>query len=557
MKKILITAALPYINNVPHMGHIVGSHLPADIFYRYCIQKGYEAVFIGGSDEHGTPSVIAARETNMNTDEFVNKLHFIHKEIYDKLEINYSIYSRTSSLNHHKIVKDFFKEVYKNGYISKEKVKMYYSEEDKMFLPDRFITGTCPKCKYEGANGDQCESCGYILTNSTELINPKSKISGSTPILKETEHLYFDLDKLSGKLEEWLETKKDILKSNVYAEGKKWIKDGLRKRSITRDMSWGIKVPLEGFEDKVFYVWFDAPIGYITFADEINKMDFWTKDTEIYHFLGKDNIPFHIVFWPAMLLANSKFNMPYYVAGYNYLNYEGQKFSKSKKIGVFCYNLLHSDIDIDSLRFYLTSVLPESKDSDFKWEAFRNTVNAELIGNIANFFNRTLNLIWKNFENSDQATFSYEGIYNEEDKPLLDALENYPKIIDELYEKVEIRNAQKKILELSSIGNKYIDTKAPWNLAKNGNIEELKKVLHLSINLVKTLSILIAPVIPKKIEKFWKEQLYLKGSPLDKNSYNFKIEKEHTIKKPSPLFQRIEEDYLKNLEKEFSAPFDM
>ena len=554
MKKILITAALPYINNVPHMGHIVGSHLPADIFYRYCIQRGFDATFVGGSDEHGTPSVIAASRAKRDTKEFVDALHEIHKKIYKKMDISYDIYSRTSSPNHHEEVKEFFKSIYKNGYTLEKSSEMYYSEEDGMFLPDRFVEGECPKCGNSGANGDQCEKCSYVFRGVTELLNPKSTLSGATPELRESNHIYIDLEKVSKKLEEWVESKSSTWKSHVYLEAKKWFKEGLRARSITRDMSWGVKVPLEGFEDKVFYVWFDAPIGYITFTREIGGIESWSNG-EIYHFLGKDNIPFHTIFWPAMLIANGKYSLPHKVVGYNYLNFEGQKFSKSKGVGVFCYHLLTSDIDIDSLRFYLTSLLPENKDSDFKWEDFRNLVNGELIGNLSNFINRTLNMAWKNFGGN----ISFDGDYESDDMELLKNIRTYIDDISKCYEEVEIRGARRKILELSSMGNKYIDSREPWRLAKEGKQEELKLVLHIAINIARAIAVLAAPIIPNKMERLWRDQMKYKGSPLDSGSLDSikSIVNKHNLGEPEPLYSRIDLDKLNELREHFAKPYDL
>ena len=553
-KKVLITAALPYINNVPHMGHIVGSHLPADIFYRYCIQKGLDATFIGGSDEHGTPSVIAAMKAKKGTKEFVDSLHAIHEKIYKKLNISYSNYSRTTNESHHMEVKEFFNKAYENGYITSSKSEMYYSEKDKMFLPDRFITGTCPRCKNEGANGDQCEKCSYIFKGVTELLNPKSTLSNATPVLRESTHLYINLESLSEALEEWIDGKKDVWKNHVYSEAKKWLREGLKSRSITRDMDWGIGVPLEEFENKVFYVWFDAPIGYITFAKEIDKGEWW-KDGEVYHFLGKDNIPFHTIFWPSMLIANETYKLPHEVVGYNYLNFEGQKFSKSKGVGVFCYHLLSSDLDIDSLRFYLTSVLPENKDSDFKWEDFRNLVNGELIGNFSNFCNRTLNMVWKNLDGS----FTFDGVYKEKEKGFMAKIEEHINHIKGYYDSVEIRAARRTILELSSLGNKYFDEMEPWKLAKEGKVEELKGVLNISLNIIRSLAILMAPILPDKMEKLWKEQLDLEGSPLEEEAYMSlgTVFNSHKINKPSPLFKRIEKEDLDSLRDYFAQPYNL
>lgn len=555
--KILVTAALPYINNVPHMGHMVGSHLPADVFARFCRQMGHDVAFVGGSDEHGTPSVIAARNIGMDTQEFVDKLHVVHKEIYVKMGITYDIYSRTSCDDHHKVTQDFFNNINPKLLIEKEE-QQYYSEEDKMFLPDRFLKGECPACGYDDANSDQCEKCGKLLS-SKELVNPKSTLSGSSPVLKTAKHIYIDLEKLEPALAEWVDSKEGIWKNHVLAEAKKWIKEGLRARAITRDMSWGVKVPKEGYEDKVFYVWFDAPIGYITFTKEFGRPDMWKKgEAKIYHFLGKDNIPFHTIFWPGLLLANDIYEMPYNVVGYNYLNFEGQKFSKSKGIGVFCYNLLTSDIDIDTLRYYLVSSLPESKDADFKWDSYAQTVNSELIGNLANFFNRTVSMSNKYFDGKFNVDLSN---LNETDQEFVKCFEEYPKEIRNLFEKCEIRQGLKKILEYSSKGNSFIDTKEPWNLAKEGKEEELKRTLYLCLNLCRSLSIFMSSIVPEKMEQFWKEQLTLTDIPSTPglltashtNAFPIKV----SIGKPNPLYQRIDIDRLEKLKVDLAKPYGL
>ena len=560
--KILVTAALPYINNVPHMGHIVGSHLPADIFYRYCRAKGYDAIFVGGSDEHGTPSAVAAKELGLHPQQLVDKLHEIHKKVYERLNIDYTNYSRTSNLIHHETVKEFFRTIYEKGHTHKGKVNMYFCENDSMFLPDRFVVGTCPKCDYESANADQCESCTSVLTPN-ELIDPHCKSCGSTPVIKQSEHLYLDLGQLVERLNQWVEGQKDIWRPHVYSEAKKWINEGLRSRSITRDMDWGIKVPVDGLENKVFYVWFDAPIGYMTFTRELGEEVFdevWRNpESKIFHFLGKDNIPFHTIFWPAMLLAHEGFNLPSNVVGYNYLNFEGQKFSKSKGIGVFCYNLLDSDIDVDVLRSYLTTIIPETKDSDFKWEGFRTITNAELIGKLGNFFNRTLNLIWKNFDGQ----LNYGGLVglNDNDNPLIEGIGREPVVIGDLFFGAEFREAYKRIMQYATIGNIYLDRTAPWNRIKEGKIEAARKDLYLALNLCKSLAIVSSPILPEGLQRLWTDQLNLSGSLKTPGIWGeapkIDIGPEHKTNKPKPLYGQVDDERLHELEKHFSRPHSL
>lgn len=564
-KKILITAALPYINNVPHMGHIVGCHLPADVFYKFNLNIGNDAVFIGGSDDHGTATLISAKELGLTPDELVSKFDNIHRAIYKKLNIDYTLNSGTNTKVHEEITQEFFNKLDKNGYISEQEDEMLYCENDKIALADRFVIGTCPKCGYEMAYGDQCDKCGETYETS-ELINPKCKFCGQSAVKKKTKHLYIRLDKLEGKLNEWIESKKDIWRPHVYKEAKRWIDEGLKPRAITRDISWGIKVPKKGFEDKVFYVWFDAPIGYISITkelggDEMVKKYWQDKDAEIYNFIGKDNIPFHTVFFPSMELGNEKYNLAYNVVGFSFMNFEGQKFSKSKKIGVFCDGLLDSDIDIDSLRAYLVTVFPENKDSDFKWEGFRDNTNSELVGKFGNFFNRSLNMINKNYAGKLDYELTENTELNELDEMMIDAIKTYPDKIKELFSKTEFREAYKAIMAFATVGNTYIEKSAPWALIKNGDNESAKKVLYLCLNMAKSLCIVANPILCNKTKEIWTEQLNFTGLPNDKGGWDraslIDVEKSHTVLAPKPLYARIDDEYLEKLKEHFSKPFDM
>lgn len=561
-ENILITAALPYINNVPHVGHVIGSHLPADIFARFCRLEGNNVTFVGGADEHGTPAVITAKEVGVSTKTLVDKLKQEHKKVYSKLNISYDNFSGTSIPVHKGITQEFFLKMKENGYIEEQEIEMYYCEECKMFLPDRFIRGTCPKCGYEDADGDQCEKC-FSALSSTELIKPRCYTCGHTPVIKKSKHYFFSLDKISDKLDAWLDSKKEVFRPYVFAEAKRWIKDGLKPRCITRDMNWGIPVVGEGFEDKVFYVWFEAPIGYISITNELSTALYETlwhgENSKIYHFLGKDNIPFHTVFFPGMLLANGTYNMPYNVSGYNFLNYEGKKFSKSKRIGVFCTPLLTSDMEVDALRGYLTAILPENKDSDWKWDEFKNNTNSELIGKFGNFFNRTINLLYKNFPELDIDLNDVE--LNDEDKEVLNQLENGANEIINHYKEIELRDAYKSIMSLSICANTYLERTAPWKLIKEENFAEAKKVLYICLNIAKTLAVLASPILPEKMAEIWTEQLCFEGQ-VD-NPENFEllgkvtVAKGHKIGAPKPIFRRIDDDYLEKLKEEFSVPYEL
>lgn len=561
-ENILITSALPYINNVPHMGNIIGSHFPADVYARFQRSYGNNVTFIGGADEHGTPAVINAKALNVTPRELVDTLSEIHKQIYKKLNISYDIFSGTSIELHKTITRDFFERLKANGYIEKGEVNMYYCPKCEMFLPDRFVRGTCPKCGYDDAYGDSCEKCDTSF-NGDELINPHCHTCGTVPEIRASEHYYFNLTKATKLLDDWIESKKDIFKPYVYSEAKRWIKEGLKPRCITRDMSWGIPVEENGDANKVFYVWFEAPIGYISFVKQLGDDLFNTlwkdKTTKIYHFIGKDNIPFHSVFFPAMLLANGEYNLPYDVAGLNFLNFEGQKFSKSKRIGVFCSPLLDSDIEIDALRGYLMAIMPETKDSDFKWEEFKNNTNSELIGKFGNFFNRTINMLNKNFPVLDVDINNIT--LDDTDKDIIKKLEDYTKEIIDNYLNIRYRDAYKQIMNLSIEANTYLEHKAPWTLIKNENFEEAKKVLYICLNICKTLAILGAPIMPEKMQDVWENQLKFSGKVDEKgamqNAGKITIPKNHEIGKPMPLFRRIDDDYLKVLTEHFSNSIDI
>lgn len=565
MKKRLITSALPYLNNVPHMGHIVGCHLPADIFNRYSKLKGYDTLFVGGSDCHGTPALLTAKQKGVDVHDVVNKYHSVHKAIYKKLNISYDIYSQTTEELHKQVSTEFFNELYKNGYIQENEQRMFYCEHCKMFLPDTYVLGTCPRCGDAGANGDQCEKCTAVYALE-ELKNPTCKVCGQKPVIKPTKHLFFALDKVQDKLDAWLDTKKDTFAPHVYAEAKRWVKEGLKPRAITRDISWGIPVPLQGFEDKVLYVWFEAPIGYISFTELAKKdgiKDFWQdENTEIYNFLGKDNIPFHTVFFPSMLLANGKYNLAHKVVGLNYLNYEGQKFSKSKKIGVFCNQLIQENdiVDIDALRGYLTTVIPEQKDTDFKWEEYKNVVNSDLVGKLGNLFNRTLNMINKNFGGEVNCNLN-DYTLTENDNEVLNAIKTYPQEIANYFENHQYKMAFRRIMDFASVGNVYLEKTAPWTVLKQENGEkEALKILYLCLNLCASLTIVASPILPASMEKIAHEQLNLNLDYSQKGLWdlaqNLIITTNHHVNAPSPLYARVDDERLNALKEFLSVPFE-
>ena len=565
MEKILITCALPYVNNVPHLGHIAGCHLPADVFYRFHKNCGDDVVLVGGADSHGTATLIGAKEVGLSPDEFVEKLTNIHREIYKKIGISYDLFSSTKTEVHKKNTLEFFDILNKNGYIEERPSTMLYCENDKVALADRFVVGTCPYCGYTEAYGDQCDKCGKTY-EITDLKDPKCKFCGEPAVLKETKHLYLKLDALSEKLDAWIESKKDIWRNTVYQEAKRWINEGLKPRCITRDIPWGVKVPLKGYEDKVFYVWFDAPIGYISITEELGGKElvekYWqSKDAKIFNFIGKDNIPFHSVFFPAMQIGVEKYNLAYNVAGFAFLNYEGQKFSKSKKVGVFCNGLLTSDIDMDTLRAYLVSVFPEAKDADFKWSEYKDVVNADLVGKFGNFFNRTLNMIWKNFAGDLNFEITADTVLDENDKEMLDAIKNMPKEIAKNYSETEFRLAYKNIMKFASIGNTYLEKTAPWSLIKQEQFDEVRKILYICLNMAKSLAIVANPIIPTRTQEIWSEQLNFDGELAGGVNFmeacNVNIAKTHKTNAPKPLYARVDDERLEALKAELSEPFDL
>lgn len=533
---------------MPHIGNIAGSHLPADIFARFCRIAGYETIFIGGSDEHGTPIEVAAQKLGVTPKELTDKYYKVHKEIYDWLDISYDNFSRTSLPVHHETTRDFFLKIYEKGYITEDILVLPYCRHDKRFLPDRYVTGVCPKCGYEGARGDQCENCSALL-NPDELKEPKCVLCGNTPEFKETKHLFLNLDRLQPELEEWIESKKGVFSPQVYNLAKGWIKEGLKPRCITRDLKWGVKVPLKGYDAKVFYVWFDAPIGYISstkeWAERIGEKekwkDFWMGEAKIFHFIGKDNIPFHTIFWPGMLIANGEYNLPYNVAGLQYLNYEGGKISKSRGFGIFCENLPETELSSDLWRFYLTYLIPETDDTEWKWAEFKERVNNELVANLGNFIYRTLSFIQRYFRGKVP-----EAELEEEDKKILKEAKRIKKEYHELIWNIHLRDGLRKLLELSDLGNKYFQEQEPWKNIKE-NQERAKAALYICANLCYDLAVLMQPYLPKASRKIF-ETLGTEAGSLE-DVGELKVEAGKKIGKVKPLFQKIDDKTLEKVKK--------
>jgi len=531
-EKRLITAALPYVNNIPHLGNIVGSHLPADIFVRYCRLIGHNAIFIGGTDEHGTPIEVAALKNKTTPKELVDFYYKKHKEIYDWFNFSYDNFSRTSKEIHHKTAQEFLKKVYENGYIKEDYLETPFCNNDKIYLADRYIEGTCPICGYENARGDQCEKCGNIL-DPIQLKNPYCVVCKKHDIeFKKVKHLFLDLTKLSSKLEVWIKKNK-VWRPQVRSIALAWIKGGLKPRCISRNLKWGIKIPFKGFENLVYYVWAEAAIGYISSTKEWNEGkwgDYWKrKGSKIYNFIGKDNIPFHTLLFPGELIAHKGYNLPYNVVGLQYLNYERGKFSKSKSYGVFCENLPKIDLDTDYWRFYLSLIIPETSDTEFIWKDFQERINKELVGNFGNFINRNLSFIYNKFSGEiPKVNIKNKNFINEVKKQINEIIK--------LYEKVELRRALNKILKLSDLGNQYFQKKEPWK--KND-----KETLFICVNLCKDLALLVQPFIPSSSLKMLKM--------LNSNEKDFsklgKFNLNGKINKPYILFNKLEDKQVEKL----------
>ena len=492
MKKRLITSALPYVNNIPHLGNLI-QVLSADVFARFCRSKGYETLYICGTDEYGTASETKALQEGITPKELCDHYYVIHKDIYKWFEINFDHFGRTSDPKQTEIVQQIFLEVDKAGYINEAEIEQLYCEHDKRFLADRFVEGTCPSCGSPSARGDQCDHCGKLL-DPTELIDPKCGICGNTPILKKTKHLYLDLPKALPLLEKWMNEASDkgFWAKNAIQTTRSWIRDGLKERAITRDLHWGIPVPKKGYEDKVFYVWFDAPIGYISITASLT--DQWEKwwhnpeEVELFQFIGKDNIPFHTVIFPSTLLATGdKWTMLHHMSSSEYLNYEGGKFSKSKGVGIFGNDVKDTGIPADVWRFYLFYNRPEKSDVLFTWSDFQEKVNGELIGNLSNLVNRTLTFVKRFYDNTVPEAPLMDNIVS--------AVREKVKHIDGLLERSELRDAFRQVFELTSIGNKAFQDGEPWK-KRTEDPEQAASLLKTLLYLIRDVAILIEPYMP-------------------------------------------------------------
>lgn len=545
--RYMITAALPYTNGPIHIGHLAGVYVPADIYSRYQRLQNKDVAFICGSDEHGVAITLKARSEGMTPQEVVDKYHKLIKKSFEDFGISFDNYSRTTAEIHHKTASDFFKTLYDKGKFIEEVTEQLYDEEAKQFLADRYVRGTCPKCGYEEAYGDQCEKCGTSL-NATDLINPKSVISGQKPVLRETKHWFLPLNEYEDFLKDWIlvNHKKDW-KPNVYGQCKSWIDDGLRPRAVTRDLEWGIPVPVEGGEGKVLYVWFDAPIGYISSTIEWaeregkNWEDYWKdEETKMLHFIGKDNIVFHCIIFPSMLSAEGSYILPNNVPANEFLNLEGNKLSTSKNWAVWLHEYLEEfPNQQDVLRYVLTANAPETKDNDFTWADFQARNNNELVAIFGNFINRVMVLTDK----------YYKGIVPEAselsqvDEETLKELQAYPAVIGSSLERYRFREAQSELMNLARLGNKYLADEEPWKTIKTDEART-QTVMNVALQIAAALAVLSEPFLPFTSEKL-KKMLNLEKIEWNEISSKTEILKPgHLIGKSELLFSKIEDEQI-------------
>ncbi len=544
-QRFTITAALPYTNGPVHIGHLAGVYIPGDIFTRYQKAKGNDAIYICGSDEHGVPITIRAKKEGITPQQVVDKYNAIIKQSFADFGIEFENYSRTSLPIHHKTASAFFKKLYDDGKFIEQTSQQLYDEQEQQFLADRFVIGTCPKCGNEEAYGDQCEKCGTSLS-PTELINPTSTISGNKPIVKETKHWYLPLNEYEQWLREWiLEGHAKDWKPNVRGQVKSWLDDGLRPRAVTRDLDWGVPVPVKGAEGKVLYVWFDAPIGYISSTKEWAEKTgndwqaYWQdKDTKLIHFIGKDNIVFHTIIFPAMLKAHGEFILPENVPANEFLNLEGDKISTSRNWAVWLHEYLEEfPGKQDVLRYVLTANAPETKDNDFTWKDFQIRNNSELVGNLGNFINRVLVLTQKYYDGIVPQADTFTDI----DNNVLAQLKSYPEKIGNLIERYRFREALSEYMNLARLGNKYLADEEPWKQVKT-NPERVQTIMFVAIQIAGALSVLGKVFLPFSAKKL---QKMLNFEPVKWDEIAQKdilINSGHQINKAELLFDKIDDE---------------
>ena len=554
-EKFTVTAALPYANGPLHLGHVAGVYLPSDIFVRFLRMNHHDVAFICGSDEHGAAITLRAKKEGISPQEIVDKYDGIIGKAFQDFNISFDIYHRTSSKIHHETAQEFFKVLEEKGHFTKEVSEQYYDEEFEQFLADRYITGTCPNCKKENAYGDQCESCGSALS-PTDLINPKSTLSGKTPVMKSTSHWYLPMERHEKWLKEWIkEGKLDGVqqhdptkwRNQVVGQCMSWIDNGLRPRAMTRDLDWGVKVPVEGADGKVLYVWLDAPIGYISatkqWAIDTNRNweDYWTGDRKLVHFIGKDNIVFHAIIFPILLKSHEGLILPDNVPAYEFLNLEGDKISTSRNWAVWLHEYIASYPDkIDELKYVLTSIAPETKDSEFTWKEYQVRINSELADILGNFINRALVLTQKYYEGIVPAL----GELTDYDKSVLNEIKEIPERISKLVYAYKLREAQAEAMNLARLGNKYLADQEPWKLIKTDPIR-VETIMNIALQISANLSIVLQPFLPSTATKISSFLNFETSNWEDAGKENL-ITAGHKTNAPTILFQKIEDEMVEN-----------
>lgn len=537
-KRYLITSALPYANGPVHIGHLAGVYIPSDIYSRYLRLKGEDVISVCGSDEHGVPITIKARQLGVTPQEVVDKYHTMIKDSFMRFGMSFDIYSRTSSKVHHQMASEFFRKLYDKGEFVEKTTEQYYDEEAKQFLADRYIMGTCPHCANENAYGDQCEKCGTSL-NATDLINPRSAISGNKPVLRETSHWFLPLDKYEPFLKKWILDEHKEWKTNVYGQCKSWLDMGLQPRAVSRDLDWGVPVPVEGAKGKVLYVWFDAPIGYISATKELTPdwEKYWkSEDTRMVHFIGKDNIVFHCIVFPAMLKAEGSYILPDNVPANEFLNLEGDKISTSRNWAVWLHEYLEEfPGKEDVLRYVLCANAPETKDNDFTWKDFQTRNNSELVAIYGNFVNRALVLTQKYYNGVVPAA----GELTDFDKETLAELPLLRKKVEDSIESFRFREALKEAMNMARLGNKYLADTEPWKVIKS-DAERVKTIMNISLQIAANLAVVFEPFLPFSSEKLL-TMLNLGKPGWDVLGRADLLKAGHTIGEPSLLFEKVED----------------
>ena len=552
-KRYLLTAALPYANGPLHIGHLAGCYLPADIYARYLRAQKKDVKFVSGSDEHGVPITIRAMKEGITPQEVVDKYHAIIKDSFEQMGISFDIYSRTSNAIHHKTASDFFTNLYDKGLFEEKETEQYYDEEKKTFLADRYIIGTCPVCGNENAYGDQCERCGSSLSPE-QLINPRSALSDAVPVKKKTTHWYFPLQNYEPFLKQWILEEHKDWKNNVYGQCKSWLDKGLQPRAMTRDSNWGVKVPLPNAEGKVLYVWFDAPIGYVSATKELteNWADYWCKeDTKLVHFIGKDNIVFHCIIFPAMLHAHGNFVLPDNVPANEFLNIEGDKVSTSRNWAVWVDEYLKDFPDQqDVLRYVLCANAPETKDNDFTWKDFQDRTNGELVAIFGNFVNRTFVLMHKLCKG--KVPTLHADVLDDLDKNLFQEIKNSKLKIQNLLEQYKFRDALYEVIDLARKGNKYLQEKEPWKKVSSDGLlvtsdqKSIDNTLHISLQLTANLAIFINPFLPFTAKKLIHMMKVVDKMLEWENAGKAKLlSVGYSLRAPELLFRKIEDEEVK------------